>query len=82
MENFSPIYAQFRTLFEDHYKRIDRQVITQQENSQLSQLIKQFLTVLATDFLNENAQKILEYLLKNFEVTYYYYYFFYLGSYI
>ncbi len=69
MENISAIYAQFRTLFDDQYKRIDRQVLTHQENQLLSQQINHFLTVLATDFLNENAQKIIEYLLRNFEVT-------------
>lgn len=44
--------------------------MTEQENKDLQTRLLKLLILLSCDFLNENAQKVLEYLIKNFDVLF------------
>jgi len=44
--------------------------MTGPENEELSKKLLSFLLLLSSDFLNEHAQKVIEYLLRNFDVIY------------
>ena len=69
MEAINTSYTPFKDLFDDAHKRIDREILTPTENEALQKRLKQFLLIVSCDFLNPNAQKVLEYLLRNFEVS-------------
>lgn len=48
-----------------------REKLTKKENDELSKRLKKFLVLLSAYFLNENTLKVLEFLLRNYEVHIY-----------
>lgn len=55
-------------LFTQEKYKIDRSLLLQKENNSLSLILKDFLCLLSQFFLYEESHKILEYLLRNFQV--------------
>lgn len=58
-------------IFGPKYRRIDRNILTKPENDELSAKLCEFLCVLSLHFLDEDAHKVIDYLLRNFHVHHY-----------
>lgn len=52
-------------------RKVDRNLLTKKENDDLSETIKEFLALLSLYLLDEDAQKIMDFLLRNFNVHHY-----------
>lgn len=52
-------------------RRVDRNLLTKKENEDLSETLKEFLALLSLYLLEEDAQKIMDFLLRNFNVHHY-----------
>lgn len=55
-------------LFDAKYDGLNRELLTQDENNKLGEEMKAVLTELSPYFLNEDCQKVIEFLLRNFEI--------------
>lgn len=58
----------FEIVLGPRFRRIDRNLLTKKENDDLSQTLKDVLALLSLYFLEEDAQKVIDYLLRNFYV--------------
>lgn len=55
-------------IFDPKYDNLNREMLTEEENNHLSEDLKAIFTELLPYFLNEDCQKVIEYLIRNFEI--------------
>ena len=65
------LYNYQQELFSTDRKNIDREKLTEEQNHQLSIMLKKVMLLIADQMLNENCLKVIEYLLRNYNVHIY-----------
>ncbi|KAL4455121.1 hypothetical protein ABPG74_006503 [Tetrahymena malaccensis] len=58
-------------IFGPKYRRIDRNILLKKENEELSEKLQEFLCLVSLHFLEEDAHKVFDYLLRNFNIHHY-----------